>query len=97
MTIQGPQFSKLKEQNRQFEYSSAAGAFGTDPRSYHLQAIAQIFREQGFSGIKVIRAAAHPLTIERHPGFSGKFEKAVRKAGINIESEQYLSDHWYAY
>jgi len=40
--------------------------------------------------IKVVKPQHHPMFIERHKGFVGKYEPAIRQAGIQTENGCYL-------
>lgn len=79
---------KNKERGR--NYARLTATLGMDPRTYTIQQVMDIARANGFEHAKVIRPHAHPFALENHSGFTGKYEHAIRAAGINTENGCYL-------
>ncbi len=92
-TIQGQQTygekdGKDKKKGRNFFRLTAK--LGMDPRAFVIKKVADIMRSKEYTKIRVVKPHDHPMFIEQHKGFVGKYEPIIRLAGIQNENGCYL-------
>jgi hypothetical protein len=94
--IQGGRFGKEGKESgaeeRRRRWNEIQKVTGKDPRTLVLMKIKELGKELGMKRIRVIKPEHHPMFIEGHKGFTGKYELVIRNAGINIENECYLEE-----
>lgn len=80
----------IKDKQKGREYARITGRLGMDPRAFLLSKLAEWSKEHGFKKIKVIKPEYHPMFIEKHEGFLGKYEPVIKQAGVTQENGCYL-------
>jgi len=89
ITIQGQRVQKgNKERSRDF--SRLGHKLQMDPRTFILNNISKIGRQNAYQRIRVIKPLMHPMFIDNHCGFKATYEPIIRQAGINSENGCYL-------
>ena len=89
ITIQGQRVQQgNKERSRDF--SRLGHKLQMDPRTFILNNISEIGRQNAYQRIRVIRPLMHPMFIDNHCGFKATYEPIIRHAGINSENGCYL-------
>lgn len=97
-TVQGRMVEKKKMPNGQYEKDKEKGRdflrltakIGMDPRAFVIKTVADIAHAKGYSKIKILKPEHHPMFIERHAGFTGKYLPIIKQAGIQKENGYYL-------
>ena len=89
ITIQGQRIQPgNKKRSRRF--ARLAHKLKMDPRTYILNNICKIGRQELYEKIRVIRPLAHPMFLDSHEGFMARYEPVILKAGINTKNGCYL-------
>ncbi|MDF1578044.1 MAG: hypothetical protein P1P81_06340 [Desulfobulbales bacterium] len=89
ITVQG-QRAYASRKNRSRDFARLAARLALDPRAYLLRVVAELAGREGFRRIKVIRPAHHPMFIDKHEGFTARYEPVIKAAGIDEENGCYL-------
>jgi hypothetical protein len=89
ITIQG---QRVQQGNRERSrgFARLTHMLQMDPRTYILKNICEIGRQEAYQKIRVIKPHAHPMFLDRHEGFMGRYEPVILQAGINTENDCYL-------
>lgn len=89
MTMQG-QRVKQNDKKRSRDYARLAARLRMDPRAWSLLQVCEIGRREGYRKVKVLRPSSHPMYLDHHNGFMGRYEPVIRQAGVVEEYGCYL-------
>ncbi|MEK6961600.1 MAG: hypothetical protein AABX47_10640 [Nanoarchaeota archaeon] len=62
-----------------------------DPRAYLIQDVMDTLSDEGYARLKVLVPSENPMTLENHSGFLGRYEPALREAGLTNRTGIYLT------
>ncbi|MDH4320592.1 MAG: hypothetical protein OEV73_03750 [Desulfobulbaceae bacterium] len=77
-----------KERSRDF--ARLAARLAMDPRAFVLRKVCEVARGEGYRRVRVVRPDQHPMFLDRHRGFMGRYEPIILQAGIGEENGCYL-------
>jgi len=89
ITIQGQRVQSFNK-NRSRDFARLGAMLGMDPRAFVLKKVCELGLAEGYTKIRVIRPAQHPMFIDNHSGFTARYEPVIRQAGIREENGCYL-------
>ncbi|MDH5299311.1 MAG: hypothetical protein OEV91_09860 [Desulfobulbaceae bacterium] len=89
ITLQGQRVLE-GQKRRSREYARLSARMTMDPRAFVLREVCGIGRAEGYQRVRVIRPSHHPMHIDSHHGFMGRYEPIIRQAGICEENGCYL-------
>ncbi len=89
ITVQGQRVQQ-GNRTRSRKFARLAHKLLMDPRTYLLEKICEIGRQEAYQKIRVIRPLEHPMFLDSHRGFKARYEPVVRQAGITTENGCYL-------
>ena len=87
LSVQGQHATTRKERSN---YARLESLLKVDPRAYLLRELMPLFFAEGYRKIKILKSTENPMTLENHPHFTGKYERAVIQAGISVQEDVYL-------
>lgn len=98
LTLQGKESEKTKMPDRTMIKDKEKGKYWfrltsklqMDPRAYLIKKVMKLTESKGYQQIKIIKPQYHPMFIEQHKGFIGKYEQAILRAGVTKDTGIYL-------
>jgi hypothetical protein len=72
-------------------YEAASSALDMSPRTFLVMQTQEALKREGYGTMKVLLPEEHPMVIERHRGFSGKYLPPFERAGLREREGPYLT------
>lgn len=89
ITIQGQRVYD-DDKNRSRDFARLGAKLGMDPRAFVLRKVCELGKAEGYGKIRVIRPKHHPMFLDKHEGFTAKYEPVIKQAQIVEENGCYL-------